>query len=86
MERRFWLKKWPLLYRVRGFRMKQRWKMEDHFGLTLRQWRQWRFGRKKRRNPFLKPGWEFPHIDRHGRPPKHPLFRQPKNPTDEIQN
>jgi hypothetical protein len=78
MVRRFWLKRWPLRYRVRGFGIKRRYKMANHFGLTLREWRQFIFARKKRPNPFLKPLRVLPHIDRYGRPPNHPRFQKQK--------
>jgi hypothetical protein len=52
--------------------------MADHWGLPLRDWREFIFGKKKRRSRFVKTSWQLPLFDRYGRPPKHPLFEKPK--------
>jgi hypothetical protein len=66
------------MYRKRGFGLKRRYLPGQHFGLTRKDWQQFIFAKKKRRNRFLKPVWELPFVDRHGRPPQHPLYQKPK--------
>jgi hypothetical protein len=78
--RRFWLKRRPMGRLVRGFRLKYRLQMEKHFGLSLRDFRQFMLSKRKRHNIFIKRTWWIPVFDRHGRPPNDPVYQKPKTP------
>jgi hypothetical protein len=76
-QRRFWLK--------RSF-MERRWFGDEgralpqrHWGMTFHESYRLNLDLKKRRNPFIKRPWLLRTIDRHGRPPNHPLFQTSKN-------